>query len=88
MKSGIANCLVAAGALSLPCAALAHAGQHDPADGSGGLVHALTHLDHLVVVVLVGAVVVAATKAVGALIVRLRRRKAALSVVRQYRDLR
>jgi hydrogenase/urease accessory protein HupE len=88
MERRIKNSLVAAAAaLSLPCAAYAHAGHHDPASGSGGLVHALTHFDHLAVVVLVGAVVVAATNAFGALIVRLRRRRAALSAVRHNRDL-
>ena len=82
------KCLPAvAAALSLPCAALAHPGHHGPEDG-GGLLHALTHWDHLVVVVLVGAVVVAATNAAGAVIVRLRRRNAVSSVVRRYRDRR
>jgi hydrogenase/urease accessory protein HupE len=64
-------------ALTAPCAVLAHSGQHDEA-GEGGLLHALTQLDHLAGIVLIGAIVVAATNAASAVIVR----------VRRYRDAR
>jgi hydrogenase/urease accessory protein HupE len=77
---------VAAAAL-VPCAALAHAGHHDPADG-GGFLHVLTQPDHLVAVVLAGAVVVAAIKSVGIAAARMRCRRIGSSVVRRYRGVR
>ena len=72
---------------TVPSVAFAHAGHHNPADGRG-LLHALTQPDHLVAVLLVGAVVVAAAKGVGVVAARIRRRRIGSLVVQQYRDVR
>ena len=63
------------------CAALAHAGHHGDAETSGarGLLHALTHADHLLVLAAAAAALVVAQRVYRVL--RSRRRGASLAAV-------
>ena len=58
---------------SLPGVALAHAGRHESAQ-DGGLLHALTHVDHLLVIATVGVGIVLTSMLYGATAARFRRK--------------